>query len=142
MADLAIGMTACLAFRANLWFKAAAITAASVFLLGDAVGHVREMVTAGHFQPGNAGVRFYTDVLCPTAGDRAARRCPPRRHCEPLNRNLGLVIRGPDRTRSSGLLIHAAACSALEKPDTIVGSDPGTVTSTRAPLPSSPQITR
>jgi hypothetical protein len=65
MADLAIGITACLAFRANLGFKAAAITAASVFLLGDAVGHVREMVTAGNFQPGNAGVPFYTDVLCP-----------------------------------------------------------------------------
>jgi hypothetical protein len=65
MADLAIGVTACFAFRASLGFKAAAITAASVFLLGDAVGHVREMVTAGNFQPGNAGVPFYTDLLCP-----------------------------------------------------------------------------
>jgi hypothetical protein len=41
-----------LAFRANRGFEAAAITAASVFLLGDAVGHVREMVSAGNFQPG------------------------------------------------------------------------------------------
>lgn len=65
MADLAIGVTACLAFRASLGFKGGATTAASVFLLGDAVGHVREMVTAGNFQPGNAGVPFYTDMLCP-----------------------------------------------------------------------------
>ncbi len=65
MADLAIGITACLAFRAKPGFKAAAVTAASVFLLGDAVGHVREMVIGGNFQPGNAGVPFYTDILCP-----------------------------------------------------------------------------
>ncbi len=65
MADLAIGFTACVAFHASRGFKAAAITAASVFLLGDAAGHIREMVIAGNFQPGNAGVPFYTDVLCP-----------------------------------------------------------------------------
>jgi hypothetical protein len=65
MADLAIGITACLAFRSGLGFKAAAVTAASVFLLGDAAGHIREMMGAGNFAPGNAGVPFYTDVLCP-----------------------------------------------------------------------------
>jgi hypothetical protein len=65
MADFAIGLTACIAFWRDLQFQAAAICAASIFLLGDAVGHVRQMVAAGNFAPGNAGVPFYTDVICP-----------------------------------------------------------------------------
>jgi len=65
MADLAIGATACVAFWRDLSFKAAAVCAASVFLLGDAVGHVREMARAGDFAPGNAGVPFFTDIVCP-----------------------------------------------------------------------------
>jgi hypothetical protein len=65
MADLAIGFTASISFWRDLSFKAAAVCAASIFLLGDAVGHVRQMVTAGNFAPGNAGVPFYMDILCP-----------------------------------------------------------------------------
>ena len=65
MADLAIGVTACISFWRDLSFKAAAVSAASVFLLGDAVGHVRQMLIAGNFAPGNAGVPFYTDIICP-----------------------------------------------------------------------------
>ena len=65
MADLAIGATAVIAFWRDLNYKAAAVTAASIFLLGDAVGHVRQMLIAGNFAPGNAGVPFYTDIICP-----------------------------------------------------------------------------
>jgi hypothetical protein len=65
MADLAIGVTACLAFWRSLGFKAASVCVASVFLLGDAVGHVRQMIDAGNFAPGNAGVPFVTDIVCP-----------------------------------------------------------------------------
>jgi hypothetical protein len=65
MADLAIGVTACLAFWRDLAFKAAAVSASSIFLLGDAVGHVRELMAAGNFAPGNAGLPFYIDVICP-----------------------------------------------------------------------------
>lgn len=65
MADLAIGATACIAFWRDLSFKAAAVCVASIFLLGDAIGHVRQMVMAGNFAPGNAGVPFYMDILCP-----------------------------------------------------------------------------
>ena len=64
-ADLAIGATACLSFLRNLDFKAAAIMASSIFLLGDAVGHVKQMLVAGNFAPGNAGVPFYSDVVLP-----------------------------------------------------------------------------
>jgi hypothetical protein len=66
MADFAIGVTACIAFWQNLAFKAAAVSAASIFLLGDAIGHVRKMMVAGNLAPGNAGVPFYMDVICPT----------------------------------------------------------------------------
>ena len=65
MADFAIGVTACIAFWRDLGFKAAAVCAASVFLLGDAIGHVREMVMTGNFAPGNAGVPFYMDIIAP-----------------------------------------------------------------------------
>ena len=65
MADLAIGATACVAFWRDMSFKAAAVCAASIFLLGDAIGHVREMVMIGNFAPGNAGVPFYMDIIGP-----------------------------------------------------------------------------
>jgi hypothetical protein len=65
MADLAIGATACLSFRRNLDFKAAAVMASLIFLLGHAVGHVKQMLVAGNFAPGNAGVPFYSDVVLP-----------------------------------------------------------------------------
>ena len=65
MADLAIGATAVIAFWRDLNFQAAAVSAASIFLLGDAVGHVKQMLIAGNFAPGNAGVPFYTDIICP-----------------------------------------------------------------------------
>jgi hypothetical protein len=65
MADLAIGATACLSFWRNLDFKAAAVLVSSIFFLGDAVGHVKQMLVAGNFAPGNAGVPFYGDVALP-----------------------------------------------------------------------------
>ena len=39
--------------------------ASSIFLLGDAVGHVKQMLVAGNFAPGNAGVPFYSDIAFP-----------------------------------------------------------------------------
>ena len=65
MADFAIGVTASAAFWRDLEFKAAAVFAASIFLLGDAFGHIREILLAGNFSPWNAGVPFYMDVACP-----------------------------------------------------------------------------
>ncbi len=65
MADLAMGMTACLSFWRSLDFKAAAVLASSIFLLGDAVGHVKQMIVAGNFASGNAGVPFYSDIIFP-----------------------------------------------------------------------------
>lgn len=65
MADFALGVTAVWAFWGDLSFKTAAVCATSLALLGDAVGHLRQMVIAGNFAAGNAGVVFYMDILCP-----------------------------------------------------------------------------
>jgi Family of unknown function (DUF6790) len=65
MADLTIGVLGVLAFRAGLGFRAAATIAATIFFGGDAIGHVRQMVIAHNFAPGNAGPWFWTDILVP-----------------------------------------------------------------------------
>jgi hypothetical protein len=49
--------------RDNFW--TAAVIATSVWLLGDATIHVSEMVSAGNYNPGNAGVVFYMDIIGP-----------------------------------------------------------------------------
>jgi hypothetical protein len=67
IADLAFGVTAVVSFWRGLAFKAAVVWVASIALLGDAAGHVRQMLSAGNFAPGNAGVVFYCDVFVPLA---------------------------------------------------------------------------
>ena len=49
-------------------FRIAAILGSSLFTLGAAFIHVREMVDAENFAPGNAGVIFYTDIAVPLVG--------------------------------------------------------------------------
>jgi len=65
MADLTVGVLGVLAFRASQGFRLATTVAAVCWLGGDAVGHVRQMVVAHNFAPGNAGSWFWTDVLVP-----------------------------------------------------------------------------
>ena len=61
----AVGLAA--AFRGPE-LRFAAVLGPSVFLWGAAAGHVWQMVTAGNFAPGNAGVIFWTDVVLPVIG--------------------------------------------------------------------------
>jgi hypothetical protein len=65
VADLAFGAVAVAAFWCGPGFRAAVVWIAAIALLGDAVGHVRQMVAAGNFAPGNAGVVFWTDLAIP-----------------------------------------------------------------------------
>jgi hypothetical protein len=44
---------------------AAAVIGPALFLLGAAAGHIYNMITAGNFAPGNAGVIFNTDIVIP-----------------------------------------------------------------------------
>lgn len=65
VANLAIGTLGILSYwiRGNFWI--AAVIATSIWLLGAAAIHVSEMVDAGNYNPGNAGVVFYMDIIGP-----------------------------------------------------------------------------
>jgi hypothetical protein len=65
MADLALGIAACISFWRSLDFKAAVVIVNAIFLLGDAIGHVRQMIAEGNFASGNAGVPFVGDLIFP-----------------------------------------------------------------------------
>ncbi len=65
IADLTVGVLGVLAFWGNFSFRLAAAIAGIVWYWGDAVGHVRQMIVAHNFAPGNAGPWFWTDVLVP-----------------------------------------------------------------------------
>lgn len=64
VANLAIGTLGILSYwiRGNFW--TAAVIATAIWLLGAAI-HVREMVGEGNYNPGNAGVVFYMDIIGP-----------------------------------------------------------------------------
>lgn len=64
-ASLGFAMVGFLAFNSNLSFRAATVIAPAFFLWGAAGGHLYQMITAGNFSPGNAGVIFWTDILLP-----------------------------------------------------------------------------
>ena len=53
----------CIWIRGAFW--TATVIVSSVWLLGCAYGHVREMVKNRNFSPGNAGPPFYSDVVKP-----------------------------------------------------------------------------
>ena len=48
--------------------RTTAIIGPSIFMLGAAFGHVRQMATAHNFAPGNAGSFFWMDLVIPAFG--------------------------------------------------------------------------
>ena len=87
VANLAIGVLGVLCYwlRDNFWV--ATVIANSVFQLGAAVVHVNQIVVAHNYQPNNAGIVLYTDILVPLIliallvsqryTSRYGRRSPP-----------------------------------------------------------------
>jgi hypothetical protein len=67
-ASLGFSILGFLAFKGSRDMRLAAIVGPAAFLWGAAAGHIREMITAGNFAPGNAGAIFYTDILIPLIG--------------------------------------------------------------------------
>ncbi|WP_028033545.1 DUF6790 family protein [Chelativorans sp. J32] len=67
-ASLGFAVVGFLAYRSGFEMRLAAVLGPACFLLGAAGGHVYQMVTAGNFAPGNAGIIFYTDILVPVLG--------------------------------------------------------------------------
>jgi uncharacterized protein DUF6790 len=65
VADLGWGVLGVLSPAYGRGFWLATIIMASIFLLGAAVGHVKQMVVAKNLAPGNAGLIFGADVVVP-----------------------------------------------------------------------------
>jgi hypothetical protein len=65
IADLTVGVLGVLGFWGNSSFRLAAAIAGIIWYWGDAVGHVRQMIVANNYAPGNAGGWFWTDVFVP-----------------------------------------------------------------------------
>lgn len=67
-ASLGFAVVGFLAFRGSFDLRLAAVIGPALFLLGAAGGHIYQMISAGNFAPGNAGIIFYTDILIPALG--------------------------------------------------------------------------
>lgn len=65
VADLGWGVLGVMTPSYGRDFWLATIIVASIFLLGAAAGHVRQMLVARNFAPGNAGAVFFNDVAIP-----------------------------------------------------------------------------
>ena len=65
MADLTVGVLGllCLKFRGNFWLATAIANA--VWLLGDAVGHVRQMTLNNNHAANNSGIFLITEFIMP-----------------------------------------------------------------------------
>ena len=65
MADLTVGVLGvlCLFFRDNFWLATAVANA--VWMWGDAIGHVRQMVDYNNHAANNAGLFLYAEFLTP-----------------------------------------------------------------------------
>jgi hypothetical protein len=65
MADLTVGVLGvlCLKFRGNFWLATAIANA--VWLLGDAVGHLRQMTLNNNHAANNSGIFLLTEFIMP-----------------------------------------------------------------------------
>ena len=93
VANLGIGFAGVYAAFRPFEARLATNLVLACFLIGAGVGHIRDIITAGNFAPGNAGPILFTDLLTPTVifpllwltrprgGEREAapRRTPSRR---------------------------------------------------------------
>jgi hypothetical protein len=65
MANLGVGLAGVLAGIYDREYWLAVIIVATIFLVGAAVGHVRDIVVHRNRAAGNAGPILYTDVILP-----------------------------------------------------------------------------
>ncbi len=65
MADLTVGVLGilCLWFRRNFWLATAIANA--VWLLGDAVGHIRQVLLYNDHAANNSGIFLYAEIMAP-----------------------------------------------------------------------------
>jgi hypothetical protein len=65
VANLVVGVLGILCYWIREDFWLATVIATSVWLLGDAVVHIHDIVVNHNYHPGNAGLPFYFDILLP-----------------------------------------------------------------------------
>lgn len=65
MANLAFGALGILCYWLRSAFWTAIVIAASVWLLGNAAGHIEQIIVAQNYQPNNAGAALYSDIVVP-----------------------------------------------------------------------------
>ena len=65
MADLTVGVLGilCMKFRDDFWLATAIANA--VWLLGDAVGHIRQMALYNNHAANNSGIFLVTEIMMP-----------------------------------------------------------------------------
>jgi hypothetical protein len=65
MADLTVGVLGvlCIKFRGDFWLATAIANA--VWLLGDAVGHIRQMTLYNNHASNNSGIFLVTEIMTP-----------------------------------------------------------------------------
>ena len=69
IANLAVGVVGMIAaFTKNLGFRAATIFAFAVWFLGDAAGHVYQLIAKHDHAAYNAGTTLYSDIYLPVIG--------------------------------------------------------------------------
>ncbi len=65
MAGLGFGLIGLLSFNASYGFRLAAVIGNTIWLWGDATGHIYQMTQSHNFTNGNAGSWFILDVFLP-----------------------------------------------------------------------------
>jgi len=65
VADLTIGILGICCFKASTGFRTATTLAAIIWLWGDAIGHIQQMIIRQNFTLGNAGSWFWIDIIVP-----------------------------------------------------------------------------
>jgi hypothetical protein len=65
VANLAVGVLGLLCYRFRDQFWLATVIGNAVWQLGDAVGHVQQIIVADNWSPNNAGAALYNDIAIP-----------------------------------------------------------------------------
>ncbi len=65
MANLSYGILGLTSFWRRNSFRTATILGSGMFLFFAFIGHLYDIIVTGNFQPGNAGVIFFTDIFIP-----------------------------------------------------------------------------
>lgn len=65
VADLSFGVLGLLSFRASIGFRLATVLGSTIWLWGDAVGHIYQITKFNNYATGNSGTWFWMDIIVP-----------------------------------------------------------------------------